>query len=239
MSGSSQYHSRITPLTSQEKADARSATLNSKDVSNTPLWGPGCVFDCFRRLPEIGLKQVVILPKLQYGMWKAYTKVITKAYLALSLYERLAGGHERPSRIAAAGWAELSISNSHSFCAMLLQADAVRRMIDKQARESADSLLLRQRTLTLLSKALQDPRLSTHESTLRAVSALAYTSATMQTLVDNVACPRQSILKTWSNQQIYSQFETEESHELGLETLLRLKGGLTNVKHAMLSYTIN
>lgn len=93
------------------------------------------------------------------------------------------------------------------------------------------------KSLESLRRALSDPSLATHESTISTILHLSFPP--YLPIVDrSIPCPRQSNFKTWNLLHLATGLNVAEEHMIGLSTIVKLLGGIQNIQSAQIRRSV-
>lgn len=93
------------------------------------------------------------------------------------------------------------------------------------------------KSLESLRRALSDPSLATHESTISTILHLSFPPY-LPIIDRSIPCPRQSSFKTWNLLHLATGLNVAEEHMIGLSTIVRILGGIQNIQSAQIRRSV-
>ena len=94
-------------------------------------------------------------------------------------------------------------------------------------------LVVYSKALSAVWRALADPSVATHESTISSVMHIAFIPR-MSIVDKKMARPKQSNFKNWNLLGLATGMQIADDHMHGLDTLVRMIGGIQNIKSAQI-----
>jgi hypothetical protein len=93
------------------------------------------------------------------------------------------------------------------------------------------------KSLESLQRALDDPSLATHESTISTILHLSFPPY-LPNFDKSIARPRQSNFKTWNLLHLATGLNVAEEHMVGLSTVIKMLGGVQNIQSAQIRRSV-
>jgi len=93
------------------------------------------------------------------------------------------------------------------------------------------------KSLEYLRRALSNPSLATHESTISTILHLSFPPY-LPEIDKSIARPRQSNFKTWNLLHLATGLNVAEEHMTGLSTIVQMLGGVHNIQSAQIRRSV-
>jgi hypothetical protein len=93
------------------------------------------------------------------------------------------------------------------------------------------------KSLQSLRRALGDPELATHESTISTILHLSFPPY-LPDVDRSIPCPKQSNFKTWNLLHLATGLNVAEDHMVGLAAVIRMLGGVQNIQSAQIRRSV-
>jgi hypothetical protein len=135
-------------------------------------------------------------------------------------------------------YTKYALSHDHAYWGAAWFSCTSRRWLQGGSmKHTPEELFFYTKSLQSLQRALDDPALATHESTISTILHVSFPPY-LPVVDRSIACPRQSNFKTWNLLHLATGLNVAEEHMMGLAAVVKMLGGVHNIQSAQIRRSV-